>query len=213
MNFGDRVQETTETTGTGTISLQGPSDGFQTFVDGIGNGNSCTYLIKAGDDWEIGVGVVTSGSPNTLSRSVRFSSNGNALLNLGEGTHIIANVLDATTIAELIDDIGGLTTDVGSKAVVEFFTATIIGSGGVSDWSQATSADPWIATITVNGILSSDRPIVSLDVSLETFDNALFLQKVWNLVYRVEASANDQIKLYAAGEPYPDLNVLIKVVR
>ena len=35
----DRVRETTTTTGTGTLNLDGAVSGFRTFVSGIGDGN------------------------------------------------------------------------------------------------------------------------------------------------------------------------------
>ena len=41
----DRVKETTTTTGTGTVNLAGAAVGFETFVAGIGNGNTTYYCI------------------------------------------------------------------------------------------------------------------------------------------------------------------------
>lgn len=76
----DRVQETTTTSGTGTLSLAGASTGYQSFVSGIGSGNSTYYTIfdPIANVWEVGIGTVTSGSPNTLSRSTVLSnSSGN----------------------------------------------------------------------------------------------------------------------------------------
>lgn len=99
------------------------------------------------------------------------------------------------------------------KVQVENFTVTINGENASSDWSQASSGDPWIATLTVSGIRATDSPTVSLDVSGKTINDATFLQRVWNLVYRVEASADNEIKLYAIGQPYPDLDINIKVIR
>jgi hypothetical protein len=93
------------------------------------------------------------------------------------------------------------------------FTATIIGANGTSDWVQASNTDPWIATKNVEGILVTDSPTVSLNVSSETFEDGIFLQRVWNLVYRVEASDNNEIKLYSIDEPLSNLNVNIQVVR
>ena len=85
LKLADRVQETTTTAGTGTLSLAGAASGFQSFVAGIGNGNSCYYTIydPVAPAWEVGIGTVTSGAPNTLSRTtVLSSSNGGALVNL-----------------------------------------------------------------------------------------------------------------------------------
>ena len=77
----DRVRETSATTGTGTYSLLGPAIGFRSFVSGVGTANQCYYTAEDGVNWETGVGTVTAGSPNTLSRDVVLASSnsGNAV--------------------------------------------------------------------------------------------------------------------------------------
>ena len=83
----DRVQETTTTTGTGTVTLAGASTGFQSFA-AVGNGNSTFYTIAdaSGSNWEVGIGTYTS-SGTTLSRdTVLSSSNAGSLVNFSAGT-------------------------------------------------------------------------------------------------------------------------------
>lgn len=78
--IADRVQETSSTSGTGTLNLSGAVTGYQSFVTGIGSGNTTYYTIydPTAFVWEVGIGVVTSGSPNTLSRATILSnSSGN----------------------------------------------------------------------------------------------------------------------------------------
>lgn len=87
------IRETTTTVGTGTISLAGAVSGSQGFVAGVGNGATTFYTITDGTNWEVGYGVVTSGSPNTLSRSVISSSNSNALVNFGAGSKNVSGVI------------------------------------------------------------------------------------------------------------------------
>jgi hypothetical protein len=85
----NRIKETTTTTGTGTVDLDGAETGFQSFVSGIGNGNTCFYTIahQSAAEWEVGEGTVTDASPDTLSRSTVFaSSNSNSLVNFSSGT-------------------------------------------------------------------------------------------------------------------------------
>jgi hypothetical protein len=68
----DRVQETTATTGTGTLTLGGAVAGFQTFAV-VGNGNTTYYTIVNGSDWEVGIGTYSSTGP-TLARTTVLSN-------------------------------------------------------------------------------------------------------------------------------------------
>ena len=71
--LADRVQETTNTTGTGTLTLAGAVSGYQSFGTGIGGGNTTYYTIVSGIDWEVGLGTYTL-SGTTLSRDTVLSS-------------------------------------------------------------------------------------------------------------------------------------------
>lgn len=82
--IADRVRETSTTTGTGTLTLDGAVTGFRTFSSAIGDTNTCYYTITLGADYEIGVGTVGAG---TLARTtVLKSSNSNNAVNFGAGT-------------------------------------------------------------------------------------------------------------------------------
>jgi hypothetical protein len=81
----DRVQETSNTTGTGTFTLAGAVTGFQSF-SAIGNCNTTYYAIVGGSEWEVGLGTYTS-SGTTLSRdTILESSNGGTAVNFSAGT-------------------------------------------------------------------------------------------------------------------------------
>jgi hypothetical protein len=108
--INDRVKETSTTTGTGTFNLAGAETGYESFVSGVGTGNTTYYAIElnAAGEWEVGIGTVTSGSPDTLSRdTIISSSNSDAAVNFSSGTKnvfctlpakkTISPVMDATT--------------------------------------------------------------------------------------------------------------------
>jgi hypothetical protein len=87
IKYADRILETSVTQGTGTLNLDGPTAGAQSFVAGVSSGSKVAYFIEDGTDWESGIGTVTSGTPDTLSRdTVLESSNADALVNWGPGT-------------------------------------------------------------------------------------------------------------------------------
>jgi hypothetical protein len=69
----DRVQETSVTSGTGTLTLAGAVAGFQTFSTAIGNSNTTFYTIydPVAYDWEVGIGTVGAG---TLARTTVLSN-------------------------------------------------------------------------------------------------------------------------------------------
>ena len=89
LQIKDRVQETSTTTGTGTLNLAGAVDSFQTFVAGVGDGNTTYYAITDGNGtaWEVGIGTVTDASPDTLSRTTVLASSTGSKISLSSGTH------------------------------------------------------------------------------------------------------------------------------
>jgi hypothetical protein len=80
----DRVQETSTTTGTGTITLAGAVSGFQAF-SAIGNANTTYYAIVGGAEWEVGLGTYTL-SGTTLSRDTVLSSSTGSKVSFSAGT-------------------------------------------------------------------------------------------------------------------------------
>lgn len=128
----DRVQESTTTTGTGTLTLGGAVLGYQSF-SAIGDGNTTYYAIYATGtpDWEVGIGTYTA-SGTTLSRdTVLASSNAGALVNFSAGTKNVwsdypagkAVYLDSSgSISESIVNISGITGAISTVDTVGFDT-------------------------------------------------------------------------------------------
>jgi len=80
--LADRVRQTTTSTGTGTITLDGSVEGFQSFT-AIGNNNTTYYTIAGGTQWEVGIGTYYAG---TLARTTVISSSTGSKLDLAAGT-------------------------------------------------------------------------------------------------------------------------------
>ena len=83
----DRVKETTTTTGTGTITLAGAVNGYQSFSV-IGNANTTYYTIagQGTSEWDVGVGTYTSSGTTLARTTVLASSNSGSLVNFSAGT-------------------------------------------------------------------------------------------------------------------------------
>lgn len=89
--YGEFIEETTSSTGTGAITLAGGGQpGSRTFAEEIPDGEYAEYTIVASDgQWEIGFSLFAAAGP-TLDRSfVMRSTNGDAAINLPAGTHTV----------------------------------------------------------------------------------------------------------------------------
>lgn len=96
-DLGLWIKQTTQTTGTGTLSFDSAVDtGFVTFVNSLGNGTTVGYVIDDGNGKkEAGIGTITSGSPDTLSRDTVIKSLsggilGTSKISFGSGTKTVA---------------------------------------------------------------------------------------------------------------------------
>ena len=114
--INDRVKETSTTTGTGTFSLDGASQSFESFVSGIGTGNTTYYCIEnptaSPAEFEVGIGTVTDATPDTLSRTtIISSSNSDALVNFSAGDKTVFCTMTAKrTISTVMTATGFVVT-------------------------------------------------------------------------------------------------------
>lgn len=107
--YADRVQETTTTTGTGTVTLAGAVSGYRTFTSAFATGEKVHYVIAGGTEWEVGEGTLAT--TTTLSRDVVFSSsNSGAAVNFSAGTKNVFVDLPAQSIADI-----GMSIAIGAR--------------------------------------------------------------------------------------------------
>lgn len=96
MTYWNRTAETTETTGTGALTLAGPAEGMQAIPEGI----ESTFAVEVGqfgaDGWEVFRGTRTG---NTLTRELIESSTGSTL-DLPAGTKEIIHGPEATQYSD-----------------------------------------------------------------------------------------------------------------
>jgi hypothetical protein len=94
--LADRVRETTTTTGTGTITLGGAAQSYQTFASAIGNTNTTYYAIahQNANEFEVGLGTVSTSGSNTLADAQLTDVAGLAVTDgnfiVGNGSNFVA---------------------------------------------------------------------------------------------------------------------------
>ncbi len=154
--FATRTEQTTQTTGTGTVDLIPALTGRSNFSDTIGNGNACYYIIQTSDEsqWEEGWGVVTAGSPDQLTRNtVVASSNGNTLVNFPSGTKTVFIGDNADTIR--FGHVGQLPTTGGTATALTVAYAPPLRhlrAGMVFRFISAFMASGSATTLAINGL-------------------------------------------------------------
>ena len=96
--LNDRVRETSTTTSTTAMALDGAVVGFQTFAAGIGNSNTCYYAIslRGGAEFETGLGTLDGSSANLARTEVFQSSNSDNPVSFSAGTKDVFVTLPAS---------------------------------------------------------------------------------------------------------------------
>ena len=102
--FAEKIGESVSTTGTGTFSLTQTAYGaFRTWRSGFATGTAAWYLATndTGTIWEIGYGTFTTGSPDTLTRTLVASSSG-ALINWATTPYRVYSIPTGTALAHML---------------------------------------------------------------------------------------------------------------
>ena len=143
--LADRVRETTDTAGTGAVTLDGPVTSYQSFSAGIGDANQTYYTIAAPllNEWEVGLGTYTS-STDTLSRdTILSSSNGGTLVNftLGAKDVFVTQPAERTVFVDLYNAIQGA-NNANAGLAVSIFSSQSQGSLVFPPYANGMSLGP-----------------------------------------------------------------------
>ena len=187
--LSDRVKQTSSTTGTSNLVLDGSLSGFQTFQQGIGDGNTTFYAIENYEKFEIGIGTYTS-STNTLSRdTILLSSNSNNKVDLqGVSTVFVTYPADKTVA---LDENGFITGFDADYAGIKFPDGTTQATAGGGDSSGDTNYYVNEATFdTTTNTLTLGRitPLQDLTVDLSGF--SIPKSGDWNEAYDAVSAAS-----------------------
>ena len=179
----NRVQETTVTTGTGTVTLLGATQQHQAF-SAIGNANTTCYLILSGNgvDWEVGIGTYTL-SGTTLSRTtiLESSNSGSAVSLVGTSLVTCTNPAQQASANGLFDQMFGTTTGfVPTKQAGGTWAGAVPGGGGggslVLISTQTASSS---AALTWTGLGSTyETYLLVLKQLVPVTDGSLFLIQI-----------------------------------
>jgi hypothetical protein len=143
LKVADRVKETSTTTGTGAIALDGADSNFVTFSSFLSDGDTTYYAIvdHNNTEYEIGIGTYNA-TPNTLTRTtILDSSNSGAAVNLAAGQKDVFVTYPAEKSVYL-DASGTLTFSNGTDITLESGSTINVGASGVDAYIFSYSPAP-----------------------------------------------------------------------
>jgi hypothetical protein len=88
-SVADRVKETSNTAGTGTLTLAGAVAGYQSFASAFATGTVVYYCIVDGNAWEVGYGAFTTSGTTLARTTILASSNSGAAINCSGAGEIV----------------------------------------------------------------------------------------------------------------------------
>ena len=155
--LADRVQDTTTTTGTGSVTLTGtPPAGYQSFGAAIGNGNTTYYTITGGSEWEVGIGTYISAGTSLSRDTVLSSSNSGSLVNFSAGTKTVFVTYPAERSVNQ-DAAGNININItGNAATATKATNLNDGAAGSIPYQSASNVTAFLAS--ASGVLVGGNP-------------------------------------------------------
>lgn len=133
--LADRVKETTVTTGTGYVTLDGAVTGYQSFSV-VGDGNSTYYTIagQGTSEWEVGLGIYDGLNLRLYRDTVISSSSGGSKVSFSSGTKDVFVTYPASKSLKITTELSPTSTDLVLVEVPEY-TITTPNSGATSTFA------------------------------------------------------------------------------
>ncbi len=146
----NRAMMTTQTTGTGNVTLLAAVDGYHDFdTAGVGDGDTVPYTIEDGEDFEIGLGTYNSVT-KVLTRVVAESSNNNAKINLSGDARVFVTVR-AEDIIDLQTQIDGKSAS-GHGHAISDTSGLQAALDGKATSAQGAKADSAVQPVSGHGL-------------------------------------------------------------
>jgi len=159
----DRVQETTNSTGTGAYTLGGAVSGFQTFASEVSNADTVYYSVTDNNNFEVGLGTYAS-SGGTITRTAVFtSSNSNNAVNWGIGTKniFLTYPADKAVVEDASNNVA-----IGNNLVV----------GGTVDGRDVAADGTKLDFVTVTQAVNLDQ----METDIAALENGMVYKGDWN---------------------------------
>jgi len=154
----DRVQETTNSPGTGTATLLGAVSGYQSFSTGIGANNTTYYVIadQLGTNWEVGLGALNSTGTVLTRTTVYSSSNGGSTVNFATGLQYVwCDFPSSKALTTFSAGTTGLTPNTATSGAITLAGTLATGNGGTNSTATPTAGGAAYGTGTAYAITAA----------------------------------------------------------
>ena len=182
----DRVKQTAASiTGTGTYTLSGTFTGFQTFTEGVGDGNTTYYAAVDGANFEIGIGTYTASGTTLARTTILQSSNSDNAVSWSSATPIIFTTYPADK-AVFTDANGDVTIKTSDGAILNLQTSdTEVNSGNTlgaihfqaPDETSGGDAIEIVAVIEAKSASNFKSSVIETDLVFKVANDAVGYRK------------------------------------
>jgi len=234
----DRVQETTTTSGTGSVTLSGAVAGYQSFAV-VGNNNTCYYTIVDGSAWEVGLGTYSTTGPTLARTTVYSNSNGTTSpITLSSSANTKSVFLTYPAEKSINYDANGVAT-IGSvlgysdTGIIGSFASTVAGYNQVILQNKSNATNASCNFNVSNDVGTSGANFAEFGINSSTFsgtgafniagaaylasastDLAIGTYGAYNIHFVTNSSTTDAMTIYNSGgvslggQPDPGLGTL-----